>query len=125
MAAKLKILTLVVPSFAGEASLLPHGMLAKQDIPPSHSALVPLGQGLAVSPCVTTQEKSDSGVNIELNKKLTFLENYECLGSVDYGVGLLGFRLSTSWHLLGALMCHLVTSEQMSLFGQRGGTQCH
>ena len=29
--------------------------------------------------CVTTQEKSDSGVNIELKKKLTLLENYECL----------------------------------------------
>jgi hypothetical protein len=45
----LKIPTLVAPSFAGEASLLPHGVLAKQDMPPSHSALVPLGQGLAVS----------------------------------------------------------------------------
>ncbi len=30
--------------------------------------------------CVTTQEKSDNGVNVELKKKLTLLENYECLG---------------------------------------------
>ncbi len=30
--------------------------------------------------CVTTQEKSDSEVNVKLKKKLTLLENYECLG---------------------------------------------
>ena len=30
--------------------------------------------------CVTTREKSDSGVNVKLKKKLTLLENYECLG---------------------------------------------
>jgi hypothetical protein len=32
-----------------------------------------------LSLCVTTREKSDSGVNVKLNKKLTLLENYECL----------------------------------------------
>ncbi len=30
--------------------------------------------------CVSTQEKSDSGVNVKLKKKLTLLEDYECLG---------------------------------------------
>jgi hypothetical protein len=29
--------------------------------------------------CTTMREKSDSGVNVELKKKLTLLENYECL----------------------------------------------
>ena len=32
------------------------------------------------SVCVTTREKSDSGVNVNLKKKLTLLENCECLG---------------------------------------------
>jgi hypothetical protein len=30
--------------------------------------------------CVTTREKSNSRVNVKLKKKLTLLENYECLG---------------------------------------------
>ncbi len=30
--------------------------------------------------CVTTREKSDSKVNVEIKKKLTSLENCECLG---------------------------------------------
>ena len=29
--------------------------------------------------CVTTQEKSDNKVNVEIKKKLTLLENYEHL----------------------------------------------
>ena len=37
--------------------------------------------------CVTAREKSDSEVKVELKKKLTLLENYECLGKVEYVVG--------------------------------------
>lgn len=66
MAAKLKIPTLVAPSFAGEASLLPHGVLAKQDIPPSHSALVPLGQGLAVSQFSTSSPQDAPQKNFDV-----------------------------------------------------------
>jgi len=38
---------------------------------------------------------------------------------------MLGLRISVLDALLGALVCHLVTPEQMSLFGQRGGTQSY
>ncbi len=36
--------------------------------------------GWGVGVCVTTREKSDSEVNVKLKKKLTSLENCECLG---------------------------------------------
>jgi hypothetical protein len=61
MAAKLK-----APSFAGEASLLPHGVSAKQDMPPSHSALVPLGQGLAVSQFSTSSPQEAPQKNLDV-----------------------------------------------------------
>ncbi len=39
-----------------------------------------MARALGLGVCVTTREKSDSKVNVEIKKKLTLLENYECLG---------------------------------------------
>ena len=66
MAAKLKMPTSVHTSFSGGAIAFPQGVLAKQLCPPSHSAFVPLGQGLALSQSSTSSPHDAPQKNLEV-----------------------------------------------------------
>jgi hypothetical protein len=73
MAAKLKMPTPIEPSFPDEASTLPHGVFAKQD-PPSHSALVPLGHGFAVSQFSTSSSQEAPQKNLDATSSTADVE---------------------------------------------------
>lgn len=65
MLAKLKIPT-TCSSSSGGATAFPHGVEAKQDCPPSHSALVPDGQGLASSQFATSSPHDKPQKNLDV-----------------------------------------------------------